>query len=186
MCPPTGIAHFVSGGLLAAFYVRDLVLTADGWVPTSPEIVAQDRAYLFTSATAFGNLVRTSLDSAATLGDSWRYLSPTVSRTVVVAEGILRFKMPAMGMQWVSQQLLLASRFSGRHTIFPCPRVTPQVLLTLPGGNQNVSLLEATSTLEAATTTISTMPLANITTSDSNVMVSWWMQLHHAGGFGVC
>ena len=78
MCPPTGIAHFVSGGLLAAFYVRDLVLTADGWVPTSPEIVAQDRAYLFTSATAFGNLVRTSLDSAATLGDSWRYLSPTV------------------------------------------------------------------------------------------------------------
>ena len=46
-----------------------------------------------------------------------------------------------------------------------------QVLLTLPGGNQNVSLMEATSTLEAATDSISAMPLANITTTDPNVMV---------------
>ena len=65
---------------LAAFYVRELVLTADGWVPTSPAIVARDRGYLLTAATSFGSLVRTSLDAAATLGDSWRYLSPTVRR----------------------------------------------------------------------------------------------------------
>ena len=58
--------------------MRELVLTADNWVPSSPVIVARNRGYLFTAATAFGALVRTSLDSAATLGDSWRYLSPTV------------------------------------------------------------------------------------------------------------
>ena len=65
--------------IVSAFYVRELVLDADGWVPMTPSIVTRNREYLSTAANAFSTLVRTSLDATSTLGDSWRYLTPTVS-----------------------------------------------------------------------------------------------------------